>query len=136
MNVRILILKTYTYTCVPDTDTVISKLQLNLIRNNITRSLNIQETNKIDVSYCLLSNIWAVLPKSRRLKALHSKMLYFCYVPARFISPVTAGLQISAGHRKMTDRNKCLTDLKLLQSAIVSERKIKTKMKYLYNVSV
>ena len=37
-----------------------------------------------------------------------------------------AGLQISVSHRTMTDRNKCLTDLKLFQSDIVSERKIKT----------
>ena len=37
-----------------------------------------------------------------------------------------AGLQISIGHRTMTDRNKCLTDLKLFQSDIASERKIKT----------
>ena len=40
---------------------------------------------------------------------------------------VHTGLQISVGHRTMTDRNKCLTDLKLFQSdIIVSERKIKT----------
>ena len=37
-----------------------------------------------------------------------------------------AGLEISVGHRTMTDSNKCLTDLKLLQSDMVSERKIKT----------
>ena len=36
------------------------------------------------------------------------------------------GLEISIGHWAMTDSNKCLTDLKLLQSDIVSERKIKT----------
>ena len=49
--------------------------------------------------------------------------------------PIT-GLQISVGHRTMTDSNKCLTNLKLFQSDIVSERKIITQMKYLYNVSV
>ena len=36
----------------------------NLIRNNITRSLNIFGINKIYVSYCLLSNISALLSKS------------------------------------------------------------------------
>ena len=36
------------------------------------------------------------------------------------------GLQISVGYRTMTDRNKCLTDLKPFQSDIVSKRKIKT----------
>ena len=40
-----------------------------------------------------------------------------------------AELEISKGHRLVTDRNKCLTDLKLFQSDIVSERKIKTEMK-------
>ena len=38
----------------------------------------------------------------------------------------TTGLQISVSCRTMTNRNKCLTDLKLFQSDIVSERKIKT----------
>ena len=36
----------------------------NSIRNNITRSLNIFVTNKIDDSYCLLSESSALLPKS------------------------------------------------------------------------
>ena len=36
------------------------------------------------------------------------------------------GLQMSIGHQTMTDRNNRLTDLKLFQSDIVSERKIKT----------
>ena len=36
----------------------------NLIRNNITRSLNILILNKIDVSYCLLSNISALLSEN------------------------------------------------------------------------
>ena len=31
-----------------------------------------------------------------------------------------AGLEISVGHRTMTDSNKCLTDLKLFQLDIVS----------------
>ena len=35
-----------------------------VIRNNITRSLNIFGINRIDVSYCLLSNISALLSKS------------------------------------------------------------------------
>ena len=37
-----------------------------------------------------------------------------------------AGLEISVGHQTMTDSNKCLTDLKLLYSDIMSERKTKT----------
>ena len=37
-----------------------------------------------------------------------------------------SGLQISIGHQTITNRNKCLTDMKLFQSDIVSERKIKT----------
>ena len=49
---------------------------------------------------------------------------------------VKSGLEISVGHRTMTDRNKCLTKLKLFQSDIMSERKIKTEIKYLYNVSI
>ena len=36
-------------------------IELNLIRNNITRNLNILQINKIDVSYSLLSNILALL---------------------------------------------------------------------------
>ena len=36
----------------------------NFIRNNITKSLIIFGINKIDVSYCLLSNISALLSKS------------------------------------------------------------------------
>ena len=40
--------------------------------------------------------------------------------------PTSTGLEISVGHQTMTDSNKCLTNLKLLQSDIVSERKIKT----------
>ena len=44
----------------------------------------------------------------------------------KLILTVPAGLQLSVGHRTMNDRNKCLTDLKLFQSDIVSERKIKT----------
>ena len=51
------------------------------------------------------------------------------------ISFAATELKISVGHWTMTDKNKCLTDLKLFQSEIVSERKIKN-MKYLYNVSV
>ena len=46
--------------------------------------------------------------------------LFYCLVS------VTSGLEISIGHWTMTDSNKCLTDLKLLQSDIVSKRKIKT----------
>ena len=42
------------------------------------------------------------------------------------ITCIKTGLEISVGYRTMTGRNKCLTDLKLLQSDIVSERKIKT----------
>ena len=38
--------------------------------------------------------------------------------------PTSTGLEISVGHQTMTDSNKCLTNLKLLQSDIVSERKI------------
>ena len=53
-----------------------------------------------------------------------------------FTQHKVVGLEISVGHRTMTDRNKCLTNLKLFQSDIVSKRKIKTEMKYLYNVSV
>ena len=34
------------------------------IQNNINRSLNILRINKIDISYCLLSNISALLSKS------------------------------------------------------------------------
>ena len=37
-----------------------------------------------------------------------------------------AELQIRVGHWTMTGRNKCLTNLKLFQSDIVSKRKIKT----------
>ena len=36
-------------------------IELNLIRNNITRNLNILQINKIDVIYSLLSNILALL---------------------------------------------------------------------------
>ena len=35
----------------------------NFIRNDITRSLNIFGINKIDVSYCLLPNTSALIPK-------------------------------------------------------------------------
>ena len=36
---------------------------------------------------------------------------------------IISGLEISVGHQTMTNSNKCLTDLKLLQLDIVSERK-------------
>ena len=36
----------------------------NFIKNNITRSLNIFGINKTDFSYCLLSNILALLSKN------------------------------------------------------------------------
>ena len=44
---------------------------ISTIRNNITRSLNILGRNKIDVSYCLLSNISALLSKSHFNTAKH-----------------------------------------------------------------
>ena len=42
----------------------IYSLANNFIRNNVTRSLNIFGIKKIDVSYCLLSNVSALLSKS------------------------------------------------------------------------
>ena len=38
------------------------------------------------------------------------------------------GLEISVGHQTMTDSNKCLTDLKLLQSDIMSKKKNKNNV--------
>ena len=42
----------------------LKKDYVRIIGNNITRSLNIFGINKIDDSYCLLSNILALLSKS------------------------------------------------------------------------
>ena len=39
----------------------------NFIRNNITRSLNILAIIEIDVTYCLLSNIWILESKAEIL---------------------------------------------------------------------
>ena len=43
-------------------------------------------------------------------------------------SNMSPGLEISIGHRAMTDSNKCLIDLKLLQLDVVSERKIENNV--------
>ena len=48
-----------------DTDCLKMSLRPNnFIRNNIARNLNIFGINKIDVIYCLLSNILALISKS------------------------------------------------------------------------
>ena len=48
----------------PEILRALKMLNLNRIRNNITRSLIMLGINKIDVSYCLLFNIFALLSKS------------------------------------------------------------------------
>ena len=57
-----------------------------------------------------------------------------CFGKKYTLASRLARLEKSVGHQTITDRNKCLTDLKLFQSGIVSERKMKIEMEYLYNV--
>ena len=52
------------YFCCNKMHPKIYSLASNYIRNNVIRSLNIFGINKIDVSYCLLSNVSALLFKS------------------------------------------------------------------------
>ena len=49
------------------------------MKNNITRSLNISGINKIDHSYCLLSNISALLSKRKTIT-----IIYFVFFPKMF----------------------------------------------------
>ena len=104
----------------------------------------------VAVTYSLMPNL---LPKMKIFVSTNKKLFknwnwtlpivhYFTvtlkfvsYILVRIVSgnsillvscPSSPGLQISIGHRTMTDSNKCLADLKLFKSDIVSERKIKT----------
>ena len=106
-----------------------SGLKLNI--NQINTQINMKQSRKPGVNelliaklnYCLLLHFY-----------LFSVLLSSHYTPANVstyqrcwhIKIHLPGLQISIGHRTMIDRNKCLTNLKLFQSDIVSKRKIKT----------
>ena len=61
-----------------------SNIRKRTMLNNINRSLNILRINKIDVGYCLLSNISALLSKT----IFSLKLIYFMYIKSYYIETV------------------------------------------------
>ena len=78
---------------------------INFIRNNITRSLTILGTNKMDVIYCLLSNI-SVLLSAIFFHSSMGWMGFFCFF---FSWPVNFGLILAAISTFFDQLGPCFT---------------------------
>ena len=77
--------------------------------------------------FCPLTPLTAqkikILKKWKKHLEISSFYISVPKIMTRWCTVPKTGLEISVGHRTMTDSNNCLTDLKLLQSDIVSEKK-------------